>query len=58
MFNPYTNCIGVTCQSILLWSFSSPHRTDEARMNAKIEQILTKYKAWWLFIWVSSGACR
>ena len=44
--------------SVLLWSLTPPHETDKARMNTKIKRILTKYKAWWLFIWASSGTCR
>ena len=25
--------------------------------HSKIQQILTKYEAWWLFIWALSGTC-
>ena len=44
--------------SVLLWSLTSPHGTDEARMKTKIKRALTKYDAWWLFIQASSGTCR
>ena len=43
--------------SVLLWNLTSPHGTDEARMNTKIKRILIKYEAWWLFIRASSGTC-
>ena len=43
--------------SVLLWILTSRHGTDEARRNAKIKWILTKYEAWWLYIRASSGMC-
>ena len=36
--------------SVVLRSLTFPHGTDKARMNTKINRILTKYETGWLFI--------
>ena len=43
--------------SVVLRNLTFTNGTDKTRMNPKIKQILTKYKAWWLFIRALSGTC-
>ena len=55
-YHPYMHYIGVPTSnylSVVRQSLNFPQRTNKTRMNTKIIPILTKYEAWWLFIWAS-----
>ena len=56
LHRPYMHYIGLPTSSYLsavLQYLTFPQGTDKTTMNTKIKPILTKYEAWWLFIWAS-----